>query len=484
VPASETSLKLLRRYHDQVTSIASQTAVTVERVISRVEPGADFQSALDTAENLIHAAQSAAASLAGGFFNSYALLETGEPPGEIDPLDENAGASIDGRALADVLGATRAKILGALREGRTFEEAIALGRASASRVAQTEVMDAARLELDHHMKEHPGVSRWRWLAHGTCPVCLGLDGSRERSPGESLNGHPGCKCIQQPVFDGAEDVVPRPTGRDRFDALSMHEQDNLLGSDRAELIRTGELDWDDLIQESTSEEWRDIVSQRPVEELKRLANLDTEAPNIIDLQESIVKKAVAEEPAVSARIRGVVDSLDGASLEGFEHRLKVNLATHTPERIASASQRIRTKIVGDIRERLLTPAQAAAKMNDALRFTVQIDRANYTEGLTSLLRELDGTFDRVSIKNFWTGNYGTDYRGVHLIFRTKTGQAFEVQVHTAETWAMKQGRSHELKEILDNADLPYGERTAARDELSRMWREITDNPPAGAENIR
>ncbi|HET9834180.1 MAG TPA: hypothetical protein VFP91_20795, partial [Vicinamibacterales bacterium] len=81
--------------------------------------------------------------------------------------------------------------------------------------------------------------------------------------------------------------------------------------------------------------------------------------------------------------------------------------------------------------------QVSADVNDALRYTVSLEPENYLSGKErayALLRAKGNTFVREW--NAW-GDPDTPYRGVNSTWKTASGQLFEVQFHTPESYAVK-----------------------------------------------
>jgi hypothetical protein len=59
---------------------------------------------------------------------------------------------------------------------------------------------------------------------------------------------------------------PRPTGLERFAAMSPEEQDAAVGKEAAEKIRTGEISLEELVARDTIHGER-VITQKPLEEV-------------------------------------------------------------------------------------------------------------------------------------------------------------------------------------------------------------------------
>jgi hypothetical protein len=120
-----------------------------------------------------------------------------------------------------------------------------------------------------------------------------------------------------------------------------------------------------------------------------------------------------------------------------------------------------------------------ANVNDAVRYTLQYNDADYSDGVRSGMGWLRGQgFDLIKLKNFWND---TQYKGINSQWRdSETGQTFEMQFHTPESFAAKQ-ITHKAYERLRNP------RTNASEagELHEYQREVNSNIPIpmGARDI-
>jgi hypothetical protein len=64
-----------------------------------------------------------------------------------------------------------------------------------------------------------------------------------------------------------EEAALRPTGKQRFDALTVEEQDALIGAEAAQMIRDGEATLADFVQRTSPGDTPGFIRQKPVEDL-------------------------------------------------------------------------------------------------------------------------------------------------------------------------------------------------------------------------
>jgi hypothetical protein len=85
---------------------------------------------------------------------------------------------------------------------------------------------------------------------------------------EVLEVHPSCSCSKEPVVADAPDRVMRPTGTEVFERLSAQEQDSLLGPDKAELVRSGDIPLHSLIEKQEQAVLPTVITEAPLEALQ------------------------------------------------------------------------------------------------------------------------------------------------------------------------------------------------------------------------
>lgn len=150
------------------------------------------------------------------------------------------------------------------------------------------------------------------------------------------------------------------------------------------------------------------------------------------------------------RVRPLMEQLEAESngeLVGMEFSLKSEESTQR-KLIFESSQMPKLTIQECMNTR----------MTDCLRYTILYSTRNYcrqTEHLLTFLRDLKG-FQANAVRNYW--ETGHAYDGLNCSFLTDEvddgGILFEVQVHTPESFDVKQNRSHSLYELWRGIDHP------------------------------
>lgn len=204
----------------------------------------DPQAAATLAERTVVAGQTVAITLTAGYLTQIAAAE-GRPVGPPDLVP--AGRRLSGAPVGVATSRAAQSAAAALAAGLPAGQVEQRFARALRTIASTDVMTAARQQTAAATAS-PQWAGWRWRALAdTCLGCLAQDNGRIRPGPAVLNGHPGCDCIAEPVPAGTEnDPLGRPTGHDRFQAMTAEQQDALYGP-RAARLRSGDITLDDVV---------------------------------------------------------------------------------------------------------------------------------------------------------------------------------------------------------------------------------------------
>ena len=174
------------------------------------------------------------------------------------------------------------------------------------------------------------------------------------------------------------------------------------------------------------------------------------------LAAELYARAAADEPAVTADLRSMETGY--AYLIGLEFRLK------TKESIAR-------KILLEAHTLEITPEEAAAAINDALRYTFCIDEARYVETTDDILHQLDAKGYKIEkVKNTW-GNTLL-YKGINSKLRLADGLIMELQFHTPESYDAKESKTHAYYEILRSENSTDEEKQMAAEKQAEVFGQV------------
>src|SRR5256714_5729196 len=146
--------------------------------------------------------------------------------------------------------------------------------------------------------------------------------------------------------------------------------------------------------------------------------------------EAFLYRAYANEAMLTPQLREIAGSVDGGRLFGEKDARKG---------VDSFKRKLADEIAADP---LLPMSAHLAEMRAAVRDTVGRPERGYAEGARHVVDALlDHGFEPVKFKNFWGAPDG--YRGVNSFWHDpRTGQVFEVQVHTDASFQAKTETHH------------------------------------------
>ncbi|ASL02625.1 XopAD/skwp family type III secretion system effector [Xanthomonas citri] len=164
--------------------------------------------------------------------------------------------------------------------------------------------------------------------------------------------------------------------------------------------------------------------QPPAERLRAVQ------PQDIAVQaQALLRRARQMEPQVTDMLQNIA-ARHGGQLAGTQHQLKSygSLQDKLKQRMALKKQPL---------------DEAAASVNDALRYSVVLEPQGFTAGLRAVLAALDDQgHARVKLTNQFTV-YPPVFKAINVTLRSPEGALWEIQFHTPETFALKE-RLHDL----------------------------------------
>lgn len=531
MPANPATLVLEQRYADRLRDLANRTTALVADRYRAVDPDnltESFRRFIPAAAGLIAASQAQAQLVTEGFVRSLVRLETGRPWEPAPPDDTIQGTTYDGRALTSAMASIPPNVLLAIGAGAGVPTALRRGLHIAARFAATEPADAARRETNHQLAGAGALfDGWQWVARGTCAACLAKMNGRTNPAGGFLNGHPGCTCVMSPQIAG--NPTTRPTGQDRFDAMTPQQQDNLFrsaGPEKAQAIREGKVGLDGLVRETDAYRWRSSITEGNLPEGVRAAKVTkVPAPDPNTLRLRVIERFQAEvEPTVAGdiaqmkslqdtfagRVRELLSGPDGGLMKRYAGEVMARAEAAMGDlgaTVRAAAERagaydldttgwamrlkqapsLERKIASDVLESKagLTIEEAAAGIGDSARFTMAWEADAYASGVEQAVGDLLARGFRPALnevgelkwKNYWDGEF---YRGINSNWVTPDGLTFEVQFHTSMSFATK-----EAQHVLYEAARISGDKLqVARLEraMALNWEGVVETP-AGVTSL-
>jgi len=185
------------------------------------------------------------------------------------------------------------------------------------------------------------------------------------------------------------------------------------------------------------------------------------SPDAVKQAQRIRRDAEAVEPVVTSLMEGIAKSIDAdfAELDGkssLVNRLK------STDSLARKIDQDAEKDYGGDREK------AANALSDAVRYTLNVDDNNYTDGVEKAIKSVEETGWKVeSVKNFWQA--GDPYDGTNIKI-SKDGVKVELQLHTPT--------SHKVKEVDLHDDYEVYRVSKDNTERKALWDSMVNKAKA------
>lgn len=193
------------------------------------------------------------------------------------------------------------------------------------------------------------------------------------------------------------------------------------------------------------------------------------------LARQAAQKLLADAAQEASVVTGTITAATkhhGGEVVGLEHQLKSE---------ESLTRKIADRAAPRIKKLGIEAAikQEAANINDALRYTVRIPNEQYTNTYEAIRKTLEGQgFKAEKIGNAWNGRI--PYRGINTTFKSPSGQVFELQFHTIESFAMKTNL-HGLYEEQRSRTTSKSRKIELGAIMEQNWRTIPT--PKGAIDL-
>ena len=200
----------------------------------------------------------------------------------------------------------------------------------------------------------------------------------------------------------------------------------------------------------------------------------------------LIKQANDTEPAMFQYIMNDLKDVSkqtNGEMIGLEYRFKSEESL--TRKITDRSNRVEKALIKQGK----TPAEAkqvaltetVTGVNDALRYTMSFPKEKYYSSYEKTIEILEKQGYKVeAVANFWSKSgtrFDTGYRGINTTLLSPTGQKFELQFHTPESFKLKMD-THSLYE---EARIPTTLK-ARKDEIRKVQIEMADKIPVPVQN--
>lgn len=365
-----------------------------------------------------------------------------------------------------------------------------VGKHAAARIIRTEttyMANAAEME-SYKVAE---IDKYIFIATldlRTSDICREHDNNvyevNKAVPGENMPPlHPNCRSTTIAYFDEEtlssieRRAVDPESGKDyKIPADTTYEQwykekvVNRYGQDQAEVMKKKIIN--KASDRKQHKKYREILGAEIPESFEKFQDLKYNKTDEWDVFKgdyrkiNAYNKIVLNEPLITKDLQEVAKA-SGTELVGLEYRLK-SKESYLRKVNMDSNNSLDSKIIDD----------TIASTNDVIRFTYQSsheDLVNKYFEVNNLLREKG--YEQIKLKNTWLIK-SNPYKGINCNYVTSSGQKFEIQYHTPESFELKNGELHNLYEkwriINDKSSKEAIELSSKMSELSSKLKYPKD----------
>ena len=168
-----------------------------------------------------------------------------------------------------------------------------------------------------------------------------------------------------------------------------------------------------------------------------------------------------DDHGLTPTLRRIEAQLDHGTLVPDTERFALKSPDRFKEKLA--------KMIGTEPDR--SAADLAAEIHDGIRYTYIFGFEPYSSNVDKVQRLLsEAGCERIALKPSWSGD---EYKGINSQWREPTsGQLFEVQFHTQDSWEAKQ-KTHAAYEKIESPETAAPDRARLRE----YQRDITAQIP-------
>jgi len=184
---------------------------------------------------------------------------------------------------------------------------------------------------------------------------------------------------------------------------------------------------------------------------------------------ALARQALSAEPAITAQLDGIVQSV-GGSLQGRSETLV-------------SVQSLRERLDSAMKFKGLSLDAAKDGLTDAVRYSVVLPSDSFAQGCRAVMAQLDAHDCRkTKVTNHFIHG-ANDFAGISVVFSHPNGQRFQIQFHTDATFALKQ-QFHDLYKQSFQLSAQGASRAELRTLMAPVRTAFRNVPlPAGCDEI-
>lgn len=353
----------------------------------------------------------------------YSLFRKDTPLGELlSPLGADTFSEIQDVFTSSLAMGTPTSMI-----AQQLVTANLMGLNRAMTIARTEINRAHRTATAEAYRYSNVVKKFKRFANKAtaCMSCLMKDGEVFESEND-LTDHPNGGCTSIPWIVGGKEPV-WDYGKDWFLRQDEATQKKMMGSKYFEAWKKEEFELKDIATYRYDKIWGNSPQKTPLWQLRQGNERGTfgAGGRQDELAEKIFNSVAEIEPEVTSALEQVGKNT-GGYLEGLEFKQKS---------IESLGRKIETEAWN-----LNIPFEKVA-LNDALRYTMVYDADDLAKGYSDIQNQMRSMgYKELSFRNSF--KQGGSYQGLNSNWIDKSGKVFELQVHTPESFYIKDKINH------------------------------------------
>lgn len=195
-----------------------------------------------------------------------------------------------------------------------------------------------------------------------------------------------------------------------------------------------------------------------------IAPANNRSKGAVKAAQQIRKQAEALEPEITENLLGIAEKYNGQFVQ-LDQRLKST---------DSLARKIDTIANGEG----ISTEDAAGTISDAVRYTMTVPDSGYTDATTGIIAEFEQDGYSVRTKNYW--QQGDSYQGINMKI-TKNGITTEFQLHTPNSYKVKEKKLHKEYEVFRVQPIGSPARLASYNKMVAIAATIP--LPANYDNL-
>lgn len=331
--------------------------------------------------------------------------------------------------------------------GKNIRTTFNIGAYESQRLVRTENARVQSAAIDDIGKSS-GCNKQMYCATlegNTCAECAEYDGKYYDIDDDSkpdIPLHPNCRClyINVPPIGWEPSVRKDNESKDIIDYENYNRwYDNNVKNDPEALVKEISIK-NKYSDKKLYKKYKEVLGKNipnTLEDFQKLKYNDIDKWSELKgnyRKINAYNKIIANEPKITKDLQDI-SKVTGTKMAGLEYRLKTK---------DSYLRKVATDSKNSIDEKIIDDTINGT--NDVIRYTYQASADKLVDKYFEIEKCLaDKEYKQIKLKNTWSIK-NNPYKGINCNYISPTGQKFEIQYHTPESFELKNGEMHTLYE--------------------------------------